>query len=180
MEQLPTLRNVTVLPLTVHTTGVTSENVTGKPAGTVALAVKVPVPSGAALGAVKVIVWTARTVNERLSTPAALKFVSPACEAFTVHVPPPTRSRSAPVGPNVVHTLGVVDAKLTVRPDVDVATSVKLESLAVCVGGPVNEMICPEVDMLWLIVPVLGMKLPSPAYTPVRLRAPPAPIFVVV
>jgi len=62
----------------------------------------------------------------------------PACEAVMEHVP---ALRNDAVAPLTVQTLVVVEAKLTVRPEVDVAERVSGVP-TVCVAGVLKVMVC--------------------------------------
>jgi len=75
---------------------------------------------------VKVIVWLPFvTWNDCCTSSAAFQFELPAWLAFTVQIPTETSVTLVPV---TEQTPGVADAKLTVRPELAVATTVRLSS----------------------------------------------------
>ena len=57
MVHVPAATSVTVLPLTVHTAGVSDEKLTGSPDDAIALTVNGAAPKVLALSAPKLIVW---------------------------------------------------------------------------------------------------------------------------
>jgi hypothetical protein len=59
-----------------------------------------------------------------------------------LHVPGPTRTAEAPLGPVVVHTDGVVETNDTVRPDVAVAVSATGDWVMFFAVGAVNLIVC--------------------------------------
>jgi hypothetical protein len=63
----------------------------------------------------------------------------PACVAVIVHVP---AARGVSEFPATVQTVDVVEAKLTVRPEVAVAVSAKAEAGRVTVPGAVKLIVC--------------------------------------
>ena len=65
-----------------------------------------------------VIVWLAGAVKLCVTGAAAAYVALPAWLATMEQVPPPT---TVTVVPATVHTVGVVEAKLTVRPELEVA-----------------------------------------------------------
>src|ERR1035438_9478603 len=92
--QVPTETRVTVAPDTAHSAGVVDAKLTARPDDALAL-----------------------TVN---GVPAA-QLLLPACVAWIVQVPTETR---VTVAPDTAHSAGVVDAKLTARPDDALALTV--------------------------------------------------------
>jgi hypothetical protein len=71
------------------------------------------------LNAPKEMVWLAAlTVKLWVTDAAALKYALPDCVAAIEQVPAPTRVTA---DPEIVHTAGVVDRKMTVRPELAVA-----------------------------------------------------------
>ena len=71
-------------------------------------------------------------MKEFETTGAAAKEALPAWLALTVQVPVPA---SVSVVPLTVHTLAVVDAKDTARPELDVATSAMMKNMSIRLGS---------------------------------------------
>ena len=142
MLQVPAATSVNVLPLKPQTVGVVDANDTTKPELAVATSAGAAVPKVWLAGAVKLMVWAssgaAATLNVRLTTLAAANTVLPAWVALMLQ--PPTAT-STNVLPLTVHTAGVVDAKPTTRPDVDVATSAAGALPRVWSGGVAKLMV---------------------------------------
>jgi hypothetical protein len=117
--QEPTATSVTVAPDTVHVAGVVELKVTASPDDAVALTVNGAVPNAWFESVPKVMVWLpCITWKLWLTGGAAAQLLLPACVAWMVQVP---RAASVTVAPDIVHTAGVVEAKLTARPDDAVA-----------------------------------------------------------
>ncbi|MDP3820014.1 MAG: hypothetical protein Q8R33_00930 [Burkholderiales bacterium] len=139
MLQGPALTSVNAVPLTVHTPGVVDSNDTARPEVEVAIRAAVIVPSVWLPGEMKEMVWAAAaTVKEFETTEAAAKDALPAWLALTVQVPAPA---SVSVVPLTVHTLAVVDAKDTARPELDVATSASGAVPKLWLPGDANVML---------------------------------------
>ena len=120
MVQVPAATSVTVAPDTVQKAEVVEAKVTAKPEEAVALAVKGAEPNARFESAPKVMVWLRCTWKLWLTGVAAAQLALPACFAWTVQVPVAT---SVTVAPDTVHTAGVVEAKLTARPEDAVAVT---------------------------------------------------------
>lgn len=82
---------------------------------------------------------TAATVSVRLTGTAAVKLESPAWLATTVHVPALSRLSALPL---TVHTAGVLDAKLTARPELAVAARATGVLPTVPVAARLKLMVC--------------------------------------
>ena len=110
-----------MLPLTVHTPAVVEASDTGRAEVEVATSAGGAVPRIWLPGEVKLMTCCARaTANEINTDEAAAYVVLPAWLALAVQVP---ALSSVSVLPLTVHTAGVVDAKLTARPEVALAAS---------------------------------------------------------
>ena len=119
---VPAFSNVTVVPDTVHAFVVVDENVTVSPELAAALTLTDPVESGTLGKLPNVIVWLALVTWKLCVTGvAAAQFALPACEALMVQVPTFT---SVTVEPETVQTVLVVEANLTVSPELAVALTV--------------------------------------------------------
>lgn len=120
MVQVPTATRVRLVPLVVHTAGVVDANETSRPRLEVAARAGAAVPRVWLPGPVKVMVCTAgATLNERTTGAAAENTVLPAWLAVTLQLPTLMRLSTVPL---TVQTVGVVELKLTARPEVAVAT----------------------------------------------------------
>lgn len=138
--QLPTLSSVKVLPLTVQTAGVLELKVTGKPDVELATSAAGVLPRVWLPGEMKVMVCAATTtVKERDTDVAASKLALPAWLALTVQVPTLSSVRLAAA---VVHTAGVLETKVTVKPELALATSAKGVVLKVWLPGEVKLRVC--------------------------------------
>lgn len=131
--QVPAASKVSVLPVTVHTPDVLDEKVTGRPELAVAIKAAGAVPR----------VWLPGETNETVCVPATTVKVFetavagknallPLCVAVTVQAPAPTSVSRAPLTP---HTLGVDDAKATVKREVDVAIKSEVATPKVWLPG---------------------------------------------
>jgi hypothetical protein len=117
--QVPAPASVSAVPLTVHTLNVVDANDTGRPDDAVATNAPAATPKVWLAGCAKVMVCVAGETLNVFDTFAAAAYVaSPAWLATTVQLPAPANVKVVPL---TVHTLGVVEAKATVRPEVDVA-----------------------------------------------------------
>jgi hypothetical protein len=127
IEQVPTAKNVTVVPLTVQTVCVVDEKLTARPEVAVAANVR-DVPTVCVAGAAKVIVCAAgvaaSTVKLLVTGAAAAYVLLPACEAVIEQVP---TAMNVAVVPLTVQVCGVSDAKATGSPELAVAMSVIVE-----------------------------------------------------
>ena len=120
-------------PPAVQTEGVDVVNVTCRPDDEVADTVTGDWDRALSASAPNVIVWlTLSTVNDCCTDGATLKVALPAWSAWMVHMPAATRVMVVPLVPPVVHTNGVADVNVTVRPDVAVAETVNGDSRASC------------------------------------------------
>jgi hypothetical protein len=90
---------------------------------------------------------TAFTVKERETVVAARKDELPLWSALIEHVPAVTKVSAPPLV--IVHTLGVVEVKATVRLDVAVAVSVGLVP-KVCAPGFANVIVCDAAGVIEL------------------------------
>jgi hypothetical protein len=123
MEQLPVVTSVSVLPLTVQTAGVLEAKLTGRLELAVAESAGGAVPRVRLPGLLKEITWACGafdTVMATVTAGAAAVVALPAWLALMEQVPAVTK---ASVLPLTVHTLGVLDVKLTARPEVATADS---------------------------------------------------------
>lgn len=119
--QEPAATKLNVVLLTVQTLGVLEAKVTARPELADALSAAGAVPMVWLPGDANVTVCAVRdTVKVRLTLAAAKKAALPACDATTVQSPWATSVKVVPV---TVHTAGVDDSKLTVRPELLVADS---------------------------------------------------------
>ncbi len=118
IEQLPGVRIVTVATLTVQTDSVFDANVTVRLEVAVALMVNDATPMVTLLSGAKEMVCVCRTVKDWGTGVAAAKVPLPAWLAVIEHVP---AVRIVTVATLTVQTASVFDAKLTVRPELDVA-----------------------------------------------------------
>ena len=138
--QVPALTNASVLPLTVQTAGVLDAKPTTRLDVAVAISAAGAVPKVWLPGDRKVMVCAAAaTVKVFVTGVAAVKPVLPAWLAVTEQMPAPTTVRTVPL---TVHTDGVVDAKLTLRPEVAVATSVSGATPKVWLASAAKLMLC--------------------------------------
>jgi len=119
MVQVPTATSVTIAPDTVQKDGVVEAKLTARPEEAVAPTVNGAVPKGWLESAPKVMVWLPDvTWKLRFTAVAAAQLVLPDCVAWMVQVPTAT---SVTVAPDTVQKDGVVEAKLTVSPELAVA-----------------------------------------------------------
>ena len=138
--QVPTAASVSVEPLTVHTPGVADANNTVRPDVELATSAGGAVPRVWLPGEVNAMVCAAAaTANEFWTAVAAAKVALPAWLAATTQVPKATSDRVVPL---TVHTLGVVDAKDTASPDVEVATNGAGATPMTWLPGEVKVMVC--------------------------------------
>jgi hypothetical protein len=115
MVQGPAATSVTVAPDTVQTDGVVEAKLTARPEEAVAPSGNEPVSNDRLASAPKVMVWPPGVTWKLWFTGvAAAQFAVPACVAWMVQVPTAT---SVTVAPDTAQMEGVVEAKLTVRPE---------------------------------------------------------------
>lgn len=116
---VPTAASVAVVPDTVHTAGVVDPKVTASPEDAVALTVNGALPNARLESAPKVMVWPPCVMRKLWFTGvAAAQLALPPCIAWIVHMP---TAASATVPFDTVHKPGVVDPKVTARPEDAVA-----------------------------------------------------------
>lgn len=138
--QVPALTSVKAVPLTVHTAGVTAWKLTAKPELAVALKAAGVVPSVWLPGEMKEMVCVPRATAKVLDTAVAgRKLGLPAWLALTVQLPTLT---SVSVLPLTVQTAGVVDAKVTARPELAVALKAGGAMPKVWPAGAAKVMLC--------------------------------------
>jgi hypothetical protein len=122
MVQGPAETSVTVAPDTAQTEGVVEVKLTAKPEDAVAPTVNGAVPKGRSASDPKAMVWLPGvTWKLRFAGVAAAQLVLPPCAAWMVQGPAAT---SVTVAPDTVQTDGVVEAKLTAKPEDAVAPTV--------------------------------------------------------
>ena len=121
--QLPTVTMVSVLPLTVHTSGVVVAKVNAvKPLPAVAVRVIGLTPNTTGVAGAKVTVWLAALTTTVALADALLKFALPGWVAVNAQLPVPTMVSELPL---TVHTNGVVVANVNaVKPLLAVAVRV--------------------------------------------------------
>ena len=141
--QPPTATSVSVLPLTVQTLGVVEEKLTAKPELALAASAGGAVPRVWLPGEVKVMVCAvsgAATTWKTCDTVGAARYaLLPAWLALMLQLPTAT---NVSVLPLTVHTLGVVEAKLTARPELALATSAGGMVPRVWLPGEAKVMVC--------------------------------------
>ena len=139
---VPAPTKVRAVPLTVQTAGVTEVSDNARPD------VEVATSEGAGeprvwlpIGVNEMVCGssTAATRNECETGAAAVWLTSPAWLAATLHVPGATSASALAL---TVHTLGVVEAKDTARPDVAVAVSAAGATPKVWLPGEMKVMVC--------------------------------------
>ena len=123
MLQVPSASTVNVLPLTLHTVGVPLLKATARPELAVATratggdaSVRLPGPVKLTVCAIK---GAAATEKLRTTGVAAAYTALPGWLAVMLQVPTASRVRLLPL---TLHTAGVVDARLTARPALELAT----------------------------------------------------------
>jgi hypothetical protein len=118
--QVPDVTGVTVTPLTVHTLAVVDAKLTVKPELAVAVNAKADAGSVIEPGAANVMVWVPwMTLNVLVTGGAAVYEILPACVAVMEQLP---NVASINWLAETLQTAGVVDAKLTGRPEEAVAS----------------------------------------------------------
>lgn len=118
--QLPTLSSVRVVPVTAHTLGVLEASTTDRPDVELATRAAGVLARTWLPGEMKVMVCAAATTVKVLETTAAAsKLALPAWLALMLQLPTVTSVRAAPL---TVQTAGVLEANVTVKPDVALAT----------------------------------------------------------
>jgi hypothetical protein len=140
--QVPGVRNVAVVLLTVQTPVVCEANVTVSSEVAVADSVR-GIPTVCVAGALNVIVCgSGSTVKLRETGAAAAQMPLPACEAWIMQVPAVTKLVMKTVAgePLTVQTPVVCEAKLTARPELAEAQSVS-SAPAVWVPGVLNVIV---------------------------------------
>ena len=175
MLQLPAVTNVSVVLLTVQTPVVVEVKVTGRPDEADATSAAGDVPMVWLPGSVKLMVWLpGATVNVRATGVAAAVVLLPGWLAVMVQLPADT---SVSVVPDTVHTPSVDDAKLTVRPELAVATSADGATPKVWLPGEVKLMVCdasgavPTVMVTVTFAPAATLALPAWLATIVQVPA---------
>lgn len=140
MVQDPALTSVSVVPLTVHTLVVVEASVTTRPELDEATKAGVAVPKAWLPGVTKVMDCAAgTTVKLRATMAAAAKVVLPGWLAVTEQLPALSKVTVVPL---TLQTLGVVDAKDTARPDVDVAVNAGAATPQLALAGVAKVMDC--------------------------------------
>jgi len=123
LVQVPAATSVTVEPDTVHTAGVVEPKLTVRPEDAVALTANGAVPNGWFESVPKAMVWLPFVTWKLWFTAvASAQLVLPPCVAWMVQMPAAT---SVTVEPDTVQTAGVVEPKLTVKPEDAVALTAK-------------------------------------------------------
>src|SRR3569623_159681 len=118
----------------------------------------VAVPMVGALGT------TALTLHDRLTVEAVRQVLLPAWSALMVQVPAVTKVSAPPEV--IVHTPVVLDEKLTVSPEVEVADSVGVVP-KICAPGLLKVMVCAHL----LVVKLASLPLVVPAlFTPLTRK----------
>jgi hypothetical protein len=121
MVHVPAATSVTAPPDTVQTDVVCEVKVTGRPDDVLPVIVNGAVPNTWFERGQKMMLWPPSvTWNPWFTGVAAAQFALPACAAWRVQAPADT---SESVDPDTVHTAGVVEEKLTARPDDALALS---------------------------------------------------------
>ena len=126
--QVPTETNVTLVPETEQTPGVADVKLTVRPELAVATTVRLSSSRLSAKAANEIVWLPFGTWNDCCTCGAAFQFALPPWSALIVQVPVLTNAIVAPFAPPVVQTAGVDELKLTVRPELAVATTVRLSS----------------------------------------------------
>lgn len=112
------------------------------------------------------------TLNERETVVAAAKVLLPAWLASMLQVPAATSVRVVPL---TLHTPGVVDVSVTVRPEVALATRALGVSPKVWLAGALNVMVWVLVDTLKVLVTdEAAAKVLLPPWLAVTLQLPAA------
>jgi len=120
-EQIPPEMMARVVPVAAQTAGVEVAKATGRPEEEVAESVMGETPKVTLKSGPKVIVWVPWLMENDLSTKlASRKFALPICVALTEQVPTASKLR---ILPETVQTLGVIEVKATVSPEVAKAES---------------------------------------------------------
>src|SRR3569623_17213 len=96
---------------------------------------------------------TALTRHDRLTVEAVRQVLLPAWSALMVQVPAVTKVSAPPEV--IVHTPVVLDEKLTVSPEVEVAVSVGVEP-KLCAPGLLKVMVCARLLEVALVVAVVA------------------------
>ena len=145
--QLPTPIRESTVPLTVHTAGVVELKTTTNPEVAVATRAEGCAPRTWLPGEVKLMFCATRaTTKVCIAAGAAAKFWSPPWLATTVQLPPASSDKLLPVTPQ---TLGVVEVKVTGRPEDAAATRAAGATLSTWLPGDAKEIdcACPRVLM---------------------------------
>lgn len=180
--QLPTAKEVNTFPVTVHTDGVVLAKATGRPE--LALAVSdIVAPTVCGPGEAKVIVCAVITgpglvtLNVRLTIGAAAKIVLPDWFAVTMQLPTLKDVNTVPV---TVHTVGVVLAKTTGRPELALALSDAVTP-TICGPGEAKLIVCavgtgPELGATVndLVTLTAALYVALPLWSALRLQVPDA------
>ena len=151
--QVPAATNVSVLPLTVQMPVVVEAKLTVRPELALAASAGGAVPRVWLPGEVKVMVCAvsgAATTWKFCDTVVAARYaLLPAWLALMLQLPTAT---SVSVLPLTVQTLGVVEAKLTARPELALATSAGGVVPSVWLPGEAKLMVCAAAPTLKLRV----------------------------
>jgi hypothetical protein len=138
ISQLPAETRVTVVPDTVQTNGVREAKLTVNPELAVALTVKGVAPYVTAGRVAKVMVCGMSVTAKVCFTVVAAQPLLPAWDAAMVQFPVVTK---VAVVPETVQTSGVVEAKLTVSPELAVALRLTDPVDSVVAGFAVKVMV---------------------------------------
>lgn len=142
--QVPADTSVSVVPLTVHTPSVVDTKVTGRPELELNTSAGGGVPKAWLPGELKLMVWAAgATLKVWLTGVAADVVLLPAWVAVIVQLPAVNSVRVVPL---TVHTAGVVDVSVTVRPVLALATRAGVATPRVWLPGDVKLMLCVTAD----------------------------------
>ena len=146
MVQVPAATSVSVVPLTVQVLGVVELKVTARPELALAASGGGGVPRVWLPGEAKVMVCDAfATVMTRDTVTAAAKMLLPAWLASMMQVPAAT---SVSVVPLAEQVLGVVEAKLTGRPELELATNAAGALPSVWLPGEAKVMVCAAAEIV--------------------------------
>ena len=138
--QVPRPSSVNAVPLTLQTAGVREAKPTARPELAVATSAAGAVLRAWLPGATKVMRWSPAATSKLLVKGAAgAKLGSPACWAVSVQVPTLSKANCVPLTPQ---TAGVVDDKVTGRPDDAVATKGAGADPKRCAPGAAKAMVC--------------------------------------
>ena len=173
MVQVPAERALTVEPATLQTAGVSELKATGRPEVAVAFAVLAP-PTARVAGEKDIapMLCTAlSTVMFCVTCVAALKLAFPAWSAVMMQVP---AERALTVEPLTVQTAGVVELKITARPEVAVALAVVLPPTASVAGEKdIVPMLCGALPtVMFCVTWEAALKFAFPAWSAAMVQVP--------